>query len=260
MPSREDDGSDSDGSFWRFRPDRDDAASAAVTPDSAREDDDARARRPPAAAAAAAARRRAKSAPEAAAAERLVAHDTAALGGMRSRRDLGASRPLGRPRHVLDDEASHGSAHEPREPSRPLASSSATRRRGRPRSPFYPRNTPGARAHLDAGIPAYRLPNGKRAFYYHAGGDVVGECAVAPPAPPARPTTLRLARRGSTGMPASSGALRVAEARLFPEAFRPAPALCAPPRAHTLAVADARDVSRLSAFGDVRPRAPVFFA
>ena len=121
-------------------------------------------------------------------------------------------------------------------------------------------HTPGARAHLDAGIPAYRLPNGKRAFYYHAGGDVVGECAVAPPAPPARPTTLRLARRGSTGMPASSGALRVAEARLFPEAFRPAPALCAPPRAHTLAVADARDVSRLSAFGDVRPRAPVFFA
>ena len=73
MPSREDDGSDSDGSFWRFRPDRDDAASAAVTPESAREDDDARARRPPAAAAAAAARRRAKSAPEAAAAERLVA-------------------------------------------------------------------------------------------------------------------------------------------------------------------------------------------
>ena len=118
-------------------------------------------------------------------------------------------------------------------------------------------HTPGARAHLDAGIPAYRLPNGKRAFYYHAGGDVVGECAVAPPALPARPTTLRLARRGSSiGMPASSGALRIAAERLFPEAFRPAPALCAPPRAHTLAVADARDVSRLSAFGDVRPRAP----
>ena len=83
-------------------------------------------------------------------------------------------------------------------------------------------HTPGARAHLDAGIPAYRLPNGKRAFYYHAGGDVVGECAVAPPSLPARPTTLRLARRGSTnGMPASSGALRVAAERLFPEAFRP---------------------------------------
>ena len=117
-------------------------------------------------------------------------------------------------------------------------------------------HTPGARAHLDAGIPAYRLPNGKRAFYYLAGGDVVGETSVSPPQPPARPTTLRRWRT----LPASSGALRDAAALFFPEGFRPAPALCALPTKHTLDVADPRDVSRPSAFGDVRPRRARLFA
>ena len=38
----------------------------------------------------------------------------------------------------------------------------------------------------------------------------------------------------------------------LPGGAPPGARACAPPRAHTLAVADARDVSRLSAFGDVR--------
>ena len=113
---------------------------------------------------------------------------------------------------------------------------------------------PGARAHLDAGIPAYRLPNGKRAFYYLAGGDVVGETSVFSATPPPRPTTLRLAMRRGLGLPASSGALRDAAALFFPEEFRPAPALCALPTKHTLGVADPNELSRPSAFGDVRPR------
>jgi hypothetical protein len=121
-------------------------------------------------------------------------------------------------------------------------------------------HTPGARAHLDAGIPAYRLPNGKRAFYYLAGGDVVGETSVFSATPPPRPTTLRLAMRRGLGLPASSGALRDAAALFFPEEFRPAPALCALPTRHTLVVADPRELSRPSAFGDVRPRRARLFA
>ena len=121
-------------------------------------------------------------------------------------------------------------------------------------------HTPGARAHLDAGIPAYRLPNGKRAFYYLAGGDVVGETSVFSATPPPRPTTLRLAMRRGLGLPASSGALRDAAALFFPEEFRPAPALCALPTKHTLVVADPRELSRPSAFGDVRPRRARLFA
>ena len=113
-------------------------------------------------------------------------------------------------------------------------------------------HTPGARAHLDAGLPPYPLPNGKRAFYYQAGGDVVCEVAVGMRKPPRRPSALF--ELGRESLPTTSNVLQNTSLLFFPVGYSPVSQLCPLPTEHTLNVLDSDDIQRRSAFGDLAPR------
>ncbi len=115
-------------------------------------------------------------------------------------------------------------------------------------------HVPGARAHLDADIPAYRLPNGKHAFYYHSNGNLVSEVSVTPERLPPRPVALRSAFQDA--LPSCGATLRAIASGAFGggggggRAFPFVPRLCPLPDAHTLRVADPGEVARRDAFGD----------
>ena len=112
-------------------------------------------------------------------------------------------------------------------------------------------HTPGAKVFAEAGIPAYPLPNGKSAFYYHSGSNLVSEIFVAPEPLPERPATLGLAMQSS--LPSTRCLHTMADPEDIARRYTPVPALCPLPTKHTLDVVDPKSLAR-EAFGNLDQR------
>ncbi|DBA81483.1 TPA: hypothetical protein ACH3X1_007263 [Trebouxia sp. C0004] len=112
-------------------------------------------------------------------------------------------------------------------------------------------HVPGARVLADL-FPYYRLPNGKKAYYYYDAGVVVDEVEVLPSDPPQRPTSVPQALQQNMPLASVLNSISKPPGSAPPFIpFKPVPRLVPLPSRHTLPVVQPNRF-KLSNFGHLR--------